>query len=752
MRKTIITLSLMAFLAACGTNPAQPPVTTVKQPAINQKPPITAPKASAFLELEVSGLGTELTPTATARIIKPGNLNAQAVTVQPVTGGSSLDDVQFTKNSVSFYDDSASSTRYVVATFNITNRFNFAWDNLTLYAVNTSSATGGTAVAGMWDASNTLLTDETKYRALLPAHGMMTGAGGVPAVNQNIADLQWFMPEEAYSVKTQAVTQSIIPNGSSVLQYGFVARNLSNGRGIAARNTSTNCTINDCKGTVTFAYSFPIGASNNPQRFRTQFVIGNETSSQISQSTQEQTANKVAGLGDVSSFGQARVLTGSTFAGTNKKPFGSIQTAIGTTSNPLAKLFPTPVSGGFDAGFGTSGVVTTAIGTANEVINAVALQPDGKIVAAGYSGNGTNDDFAVVRYNTDGSLDTSFDTDGKVTTGFGAANTDIANAIAIQTDGKIVVAGYSFYTDLVFAIVRYNTDGSLDTNFDTDGKVTTQIGSDGSFAKSVIIQSDGKIVAAGDAGSLFALSRYNVNGSLDTTFDTDGKVTTAVGNRSLDSIKAMTLQSDGKILVTGSAGVRILTRECPVCPPTAEDFTDFAVARLNTNGSLDTSFDTDGKVTTRLLTGSTLEGAKAITLQSDGKIVVAGTSSNGGVDSFAVFRYATNGSLDTTFDGDGQLTTDTGFQQRATAISIQPNGKIVVAGTAYQYFSVVRYNSSGSLDTTFNTTGKLLMTITDKVLAVNAMILQPDSKIVLAGSISPRFNANYDFGLFRINP
>jgi uncharacterized delta-60 repeat protein len=182
------------------------------------------------------------------------------------------------------------------------------------------------------------------------------------------------------------------------------------------------------------------------------------------------------------------------------------------------------------------------------------VQSDGKIVAAGYSYNGSNFDFAVVRYNTNGSLDTTFDTDGKVTTAIGSG-TDAAYSVVLQSDGKIVVAGNSrIGSNDDFAVVRYNTNGSLDTTFDTDGKVTTAIGSGTDEARSVVVQSDGKIVAAGysDNGPNFdfAVVRYNTNGSLDTTFDTDGKVTTAVGLGD-DEAYSVVLQSDGKIVAAG---------------------------------------------------------------------------------------------------------------------------------------------------------------------------------------------------------
>ena len=169
-------------------------------------------------------------------------------------------------------------------------------------------------------------------------------------------------------------------------------------------------------------------------------------------------------------------------------------------------------AGDLDTSFDSDGKVTTEVGSTDDFARSVAIQSDGKIVAAGFSSNGSDWDFALVRYNTDGSLDTSFDTDGKVTTAIGSGD-DHAVSVAIQSDGKIVAAGYSDNgSDNDFALVRYNTDGSLDASFDGDGKVTTAIGSDWDQAYSVAIQSDGKIVAAGYSynGSNwdFALARY----------------------------------------------------------------------------------------------------------------------------------------------------------------------------------------------------------------------------------------------------
>jgi uncharacterized delta-60 repeat protein len=370
------------------------------------------------------------------------------------------------------------------------------------------------------------------------------------------------------------------------------------------------------------------------------------------------------------------------------------------------------------------------------VAESVVLQSDGKIVAAGYSHNGTNNDFAVVRYNTDGSLDTTFDTDGKVTTPFSSGNNDLATSVVLQSDGKIVAAGYSHNgTNNDFAVVRYNTDGSLDTTFDTDGKVTTPFSSgNNDLATSVVLQSDGKIVAAGyshnGTNNDFAVVRYNTDGSLDTTFDTDGKVTTPVGSGN-DFAESVVLQSDGKIVAAGYShnGTN----------------NDFAVVRYNTDGSLDTTFDTDGKVTTPFSSGNN-DLATSVVLQSDGKIVAAGYSHNGTNNDFAVVRYNTDGSLDTTFDTDGKVTTPVGSgNDFAESVVLQSDGKIVAVGYSYNGtnydFAGVSYNTDGSLEAIITTP---VGSGDDEAFSV---VLQSDGKIVAAGY--SHNGTNNDFAVVR---
>jgi uncharacterized delta-60 repeat protein len=336
--------------------------------------------------------------------------------------------------------------------------------------------------------------------------------------------------------------------------------------------------------------------------------------------------------------------------------------------------------GTLDTNFGNGGTVTTAIGSGNDAARSIAIQSDGKIVLAGYS-RGSNNDFALVRYNTDGSLDTNFGNGGKVTTAIGSGEDEVWS-VAIQSNGKIVVAGYSFNgSNDDFALVRYDTDGSLDTTFDSDGKVTTAIGSGNEKAYSVAIQSDGKIVVAGysfnGSNDDFALVRYDTNGSLDTGFDSDSKVTTDVGSDN-DYARSVALQSDGKIVAAGQSynGFNF----------------DFALVRYNTNGSLDTNFDTDGKVINQIIQK---DWAYSVAIQSDGKIVLAGYSKGSNYD-FALVRYNTDGSLDTNFGNGGTVTTAIGSgEDAARSIAIQSDGKIVVAGSSFNGsnddFALVRY-------------------------------------------------------------
>lgn len=365
---------------------------------------------------------------------------------------------------------------------------------------------------------------------------------------------------------------------------------------------------------------------------------------------------------------------------------------VGLINPPTASAV---VDGMIDTSFGTSGSVVSDFGS-NAVILDSVVQPNGKIILAGYATNGMHD-FFVARYNSDGSLDTSFDGDGKTTTDFGTSN-DEASAVILQPDGKIVAGGAaSISSKYNFALARYNSDGSLDTSFDGDGKVLTNIQNYSDVINDLVLLSDGKLVATGYSMNPqaswtedLALARYNSDGSLDASFDGDGVVVTTT--TTAESGKSIGVQPDGKILVSGTAEV--------------SGVGNFLTMRFNANGSLDTSFDTDGMVTTSFGT-SALVSAQMI--QPDGKVLVGGQRASGLTSIAVLARYNSDGSLDTSFDGDGKL--DSLFAnnlQWVSDLEVQNDGKIVFigdGGVSENSVFAVRLNTNGSLDTSLNQTG-----------------------------------------------
>lgn len=322
-----------------------------------------------------------------------------------------------------------------------------------------------------------------------------------------------------------------------------------------------------------------------------------------------------------------------------------------------------------------------------------------------------------------GDLDTTFNNpDGVVISGNGGF--ERANAMAVQSDGKIVVVGdQSFSGD--FVVMRYTAGGVLDTTFDGDGIVTTHfpgsIGADQALA--VAIQSDGKIVVAGytdvSGNGDVGVARYLPNGTLDDSFGGDGTVTADFGNE-YEEAKGIVVQTDGKIVVVGNS-------QDPMDFSTA----DFIVARFTTAGVLDNSFSGDGKVKTDFSTGG--DFATCVALQPDGKIVVGGDASVAGSGKFAVARYTTAGALDTTFSSDGKAVGPFGF---GTGIAVHDT-KIVLGGYTFgemdQDFAVVRFTSAGVLDPTFSGDGMVTLHLGAEDRA-NALVVEPGGKIILAGS------------------
>ena len=407
-----------------------------------------------------------------------------------------------------------------------------------------------------------------------------------------------------------------------------------------------------------------------------------------------------------------------------------------------SSTFALAQAGQLDSTFGTGGVFTTNFAqTDSTMATAVAIQSDGKIVVGGSTPGGA----ALARLNANGTLDSSFGSGGIVNNSFGNI-LGVVFGVAIQPDGKIVAAAAGFAGG---SVGRFNSDGSVDSSFGTGGfAVSKSLDSGPGILSALALQADGKILVTG-AG---LIGRYTTDGQLDASFGSSG-----IAALTSPIATAMALQSDGKILVTTGIGAPSELFGSPNLPGTQPG----AIARYNTNGSLDKSFGISGQA-------ACVASATAIAIQSNGKIVVAGavpaalmTLASGGLTiadnqtGFGLVRYNANGSVDTTFNpGNGAGTGGgviTGFGNSfpaggAFALAIQPNGEIVVAGQAgvgangglsfaSSSFVLARYTTTGHLDTTFGSNGTVITTLNPGPISfVSALVLQSDGKIIAAGN------------------
>jgi|GEM_PF-2594243 len=346
------------------------------------------------------------------------------------------------------------------------------------------------------------------------------------------------------------------------------------------------------------------------------------------------------------------------------------------------------ISGTLDTGFDTDGKVFTDFG-GTDTARAIAIDGSNRVVVAGDSGSS----FILARYLTDGSLDSTFDGDGLVTTAIGSSAQ--AQAIAIIPSGpdagKIVVGGFFFNgaNNLDFVVSRYLPNGSLDAGFGTGGTTVTNFaGTSADQIFAIALQSDGKIIAVGSSGGNFALARFTAAGALDGTFGTSGKVTTDIGTGTEDQAASVAIDSSDRIVVVGTSD------------------SDLAVARYTVAGALDASFDGDGKKVVDIGSGSVDVGS-GVAIDGTGRIIASATS--GGKFAAVVFT-STAGALDGSFDGDGIATTTVNSGGQANGIAMQSyDNRIVVAGQSLVSGStdvtLVRYNTNGSLDTTFGIGG-----------------------------------------------
>ncbi len=401
-----------------------------------------------------------------------------------------------------------------------------------------------------------------------------------------------------------------------------------------------------------------------------------------------------------------------------------------------------------DPSFGNSGKVITSFGHESAPYRTIS-QNDGKTIVAGYAYDGSKNQFALARYNSDGSLDTSFGTNGKVVQSF--ANSDTITALQIQSDGKYIVGGNSGdNSGYRWALARYNTDGTLDTSFGGGLVTTAFVGSSHSDSiRDIAIQSDGKIVAVGqifNQGTYeVAIARYNTDGSLDTTFNSSGNIPGTMHLHLVEpssQLTAVKIQSDGKIIAWGDK--------------TDGVFWTVFLLRFNADGTPDNSFGSSGNVMVPHFGNN--EFSTDMALQSDGKIVATGrynVDSSGNNDDTFVFRYNTNGTADSTFATNGQFFNSFSPGNEVTnSIRMNTDGSILLGGSYNDGtnfdFGLIKLLANGTIDTNFGNSGTELISMNNGDSTITSVDLDALPRIVATGYAS---NGNYDdWGLVRSAP
>ena len=413
-------------------------------------------------------------------------------------------------------------------------------------------------------------------------------------------------------------------------------------------------------------------------------------------------------------------------------------------------------SGCFDTTFGGTGFVTTDLPTSGEGAWAVVVQPDGKIIVAAQAQSAsTGWDFAVLRYNTDGSLDTSFgDPDplnpllrlGYTATALTVVS-DWAKAMLLQPDGKIVVAG-SANSSQEMAAARYNVDGTLDSSFGSGGIVRVNFGNSRYVAEANDVgqQSDGKLILFGRANAQFSFVRVNTNGSLDSNFGSGGKLTVNASGAKNGTSNGLSLAFQRVPAVTGEERMVV----GGLSKTSSNDNSDWTLMRLRPDGSTDTSFGTGGIVKTAF--SGLDDQLKKLKVDSSNRIVAVGiinlnSPCGNYVGDSALVRYTQDGGLDGSFSGGKQIVDVYGGIDSFKGLSFQADGKILIAGDSYSsgidqralHLSLIRFNADGSRDASFGLLGNGVVTLDVTAYGgdLSAVVVQPtDGKIIVTGPVS----------------
>ncbi|MES2617418.1 MAG: T9SS type A sorting domain-containing protein [Bacteroidota bacterium] len=405
--------------------------------------------------------------------------------------------------------------------------------------------------------------------------------------------------------------------------------------------------------------------------------------------------------------------------------------------------------GNLDKTFGTNGKVSSAFQISNvSNINSIKLQADGKIIVLGSAFNDSSS-YIIARYLSNGTLDNSFSDDGYLVSDFGKKD-NYCSEVIIHANGQMTIVGRTGGTDYFYdlALARLNDDGTYDNTFGNGGKLIIHADTVEYNFSAANIQSDNKIVLAGygrksTLGTYdFMVMRLNTDGSVDSAFATNGKL--RYGYTSLNaSVRDIALDANGKLIVVGGSIRGALD-------------SDFAIARINTDGTLDTDFSLDGKATI-VFNNNEEQGAAAVTVQKDGKIVMAGSASYQGRYGVGLTRMNDNGTQDNTFSQDGLQTRRVYNDFYANDMALDSAGRIFVCGQMYasgkSMFAIMAFNADGSYNNNFGYNGldSFMIDSTNTIENCMAMAIQKDQKIIVVGNTTQNMGYGGKIGMARYN-
>ena len=540
--------------------------------------------------------------------------------------------------------------------------------------------------------------------------------------------------------------------GDYLLPYGFVARN-------STTLTSRSIPSNTSTATGLINAGFRTDGTNEPSavntyRFTfTALVFDNPSNTtRVAESLEEQSNTQVNTRKTSISAKQIIATHDSpimSVSDVNQVNVCRVRTA-GTTTSPAAFLSSTSVTntaGTLNVCFGAGGKRTYDFSSGNEFGNGMTKDSKGRFVVAGTRTVSAVQKIFVMRFNQDGSLDSSFGTDGSTT--LTSTVSEDAKAVVTDSSDNIYIAANRASGGGDILVVKLDSTGALDSTFGTSGKFSTAVGSLNDSATAIALDSSNRVVVVGGMTQSGGLSdsvvlRLTTAGALDTSFDTDGILTYDMTFNDIDNLAAVTIDSSNRIVVAGIVYV-------------SQFANNFAVARINANGTFDTTFNTDGKATINF-TGA--DSATGIAIDSSNRIVVTGLTDQNGFD-FAATRLTTAGLLDTTFGisstaGKVRVQIVAGNFGTATSMQLDSSGRILIAGTSDPNgtggadFAAIRLTVSGVLDTTFGTSGKAIIPVGTGVESARASALDESGNIVLMGE-TVISGTNYGIGLVNLH-